>query len=107
MMNSSGEVETSITIRNTGKEVRDLIFVFDPAIGDESGCEFEVLRTGSGLGFDFQFQCPKDLLRGALSISYVRLDGAKWIEVFDYSIKPDEPFVRVIRPLGGTPKPLV
>lgn len=103
MSNSAGMVSASTVVRNSGKEIRDVHMVFDPAIGDVASRCIETLFSGHTLPFEFQFEWPKELVQGALLIRYIRLDGSKWLEIFNYSIKPDDPFVRMQRPIGGAP----
>lgn len=99
----AGNVRTSISFSNVGNEVRHVNAVFDPPIGAQAGDSINVMSRGGGYSFSFEFPWPQDVVQGALLIRYMRLDGSRWLEVFNYEIRPDSPFVSVQRPIGGVP----
>lgn len=98
-----GKVNTSLSFSNVGNEVRDVGAVFDPPIGSQAGDTIKVMPRGGGYSFSFQFPWPQELVQGTLLIRYMRLDGSRWLEVFNYEIRSDSPFVSVQRPIGGVP----
>lgn len=96
-------VETAVELINRGREVREVNAIFEPPIGGRASGSCVTMRMNGACRFEFRFPWPGESVEGTWIVDYIRLDGVRMREIFEYRIDSQNPFVVVERPLGAVP----
>jgi len=90
-----GPVRSVTRLINSGKEVSDVLIVFEPPIGGNEQFVVPIARNNSTQDLVFNFDWPGKELIGVCAISYIRSDAKRVREEFLYSIPAENPYVRI------------
>lgn len=91
-------VETAFKVKNSGHEVAEVSIECMPPIGDFSGLKFERFAGGAEREQPLKFIVVEGGCRGVVLVSYLRADGKRITEDFEYKIPEDNPFVFINKP---------
>lgn len=98
---SGGEgtgIKTSMQLFNEGHEARDVLVTFNPPIGDTEVQQFGKISKGAiSSAIEFLFDKAITADKGICTVMYLREDGRRILETFQYLIPSDNPFVFVDR----------
>ncbi|MDC7825304.1 hypothetical protein PQS90_09090 [Pseudomonas sp. BLCC-B13] len=91
-------VETAFKVKNSGHEVAEVSIECIPPIGDFSKLEVERFASGTERDHPLKFVVEEGGGNGVVLVSYLRADGKRIAEEFEYKIPESNPFVVINKP---------